>query len=361
MKVKSLLDAGVSDGLFAGAVGLVADHKGIHFLEASGHAVAQHAVMTTETIFDMASITKVLGTTTGIMQAITDNKLKLTDEVARYFPAFRRPELAGIHLGHLLSHRAGLNEWQPLYLAASDRHDVLELIADIPLRYPVGAGRHYSDLGMIVLGAVLEEATGETLPSYLQTTHERLGLTQTRYGPIHPSNAGVPVAATSPGDAYEQQMVGSGIPYPVVIDTRQSPPRGWRRHVLAGEVNDGNCFHALGGIAGHAGLFSTAKDLWRWSTSLMAGCFPDVVSAPFLRPMAGEHSLGFSALLGLAAGPGVMHAGFTGTRVAMFPDSGVTVVLLTNRLHPGPGVPDIEPTWKSFLEAAVGPLDRNRA
>ncbi len=355
----AVLDDGVTAGLFAGAVGLVGDRGGIQFLAASGHAVADSTAMTPETVFDVASITKVLGATTGVMRAISDGRLTLSDQVARYLPAFRRPELKRIHLGHLLSHRAGLHEWQPLYLAAHGRDDVIDLIADIPLRYPVDSGRHYSDLGMIILGAVLEEAVDESLPQYLLTTHERLGLTQTSYRYNGAATAECDVAATSPGDAYEQQMIRTGSPYPIIIDGGDTPPGGWRRHVLVGEVNDGNCFHALDGVSGHAGLFSTTQDLWQWSMSLMAGCYPDPVSAPFLRPAAIDRSLGFAALNDLAAGPGVMHAGFTGTRVALFPQSGVSVVLLTNRLHPGPAVPDVEPTWRSFLNSAMVLLGLN--
>src|SRR5690606_23826199 len=150
-------------------------------------------------------------------------------------------------LRHLIQHRAGLWEWQPLYL---DPRDAWEQIDALPLRYPLDEGRHYSDLGFMLLGRVVASVTALPLDAAVrELVTGPLALSRTGYGPV-----GAPVAASATGDRVERRMVETGEPYPVLAAAHDFV---WREEEIAGVANDGNCFHALGGISGHAGLFST--------------------------------------------------------------------------------------------------------
>jgi CubicO group peptidase (beta-lactamase class C family) len=237
----------------------------------------------------------------------------------------------------LLLHRAGLWEWWPLYADASDGPAVLgdpaaavARAAALPPRYSPGSGRHYSDLGFQLLGALVAAAHGSDLRAAVASlVTGPLGLSSTAYGPL---DAAADVAVTSCGDAWERRMIATGEPYPV-------PVRGGfpaRTHWLRGEVNDGNAHHAFGGAAGHAGIFATAADTARLGAVMLGehAAWPAPVVAEFSAagPDA-EQALGWRrwevdgvTVLG--------HPGFTGTEVAVAPSRGAAWALLTNRLHP---------------------------
>lgn len=306
-----------------------------------------------DTVFDIASLTKVVGTTTALMVLTDRGELDPDDPLDRFLTGFD----PGITLRHLLTHRAGLLPWQPLYRALpTDRRttaDVVDLIASSPTAGTVGSARRYSDLGMMLLGAVVERVTGSTLDAAVAVlVTEPLGLTATGYRPPG-TNPDPTTAATSLGDAIEERMVATGIPYPVVVeDIGVHRPR---RHRLQGEVNDGNAFHALGGVAGHAGLFSAVDDLLTFGSSL-CGAGPSPASgatvARFFAPGPGDQALGWWTR-GFGGRIAHWHSGFTGTRILVQPATGSVVVLLTSRLaadHPDP--PDVGPLWADVLAAA---------
>jgi serine-type D-Ala-D-Ala carboxypeptidase len=351
-------------GLVPGAVVLVVhrDEEVVH--RAYGHAQShfdeqggsEPRPMVADTVFDLASLTKVVVTTAAIMRLVAEGTIALDRRVADFLEEFRDGRKAAIRLRDLLTHRAGLWEWWPLYVHATNRDEAVRTAASLPLRYQVGEERHYSDLSMILAGAVVEMVTGERLDAYARRSiFEPLGLHDTGFVP----RAEMPprCAATSIGDANEQHMLATDDPYPTGM--RPDDFNGWRTHTLVGEVNDGNAHHALGGVGGHAGLFSTARDLARFGQMLLGRSMPgglslsEEVVAEFTSPGVDDgQGLGFWTNrwdeVGLGTG-GFGHGGFTGAQFLVDPVADLVVVLLTNRIHRPLPYPSIVPMWRDVL------------
>lgn len=373
--VDDVVSAGLGtgpDGRYPGAVVLVAKDGVVLTHRAYGHARTHDGAqvldrpgpMTVDTAFDLASVTKVVATTAAVMRLVDEGRLDLDAPVATWVPAFAGGGKDAVTPRHLLTHTAGLWEWQPVYLHATGWEQAVRHVAGLDLRYPVGEGRYYSDLGFMLLGEVVRVASGRPLDEYVRDcVHAPLGMTRTRYRPVDG-----PFAATSHGDAHEYGMVATGSPYPVVAGT-VADYAGWRRHTLVGEVNDGNAAHAFAGVAGHAGLFGTARDVAVLGQLLLNGggygrtrLFSPEVVAQFTRDAFHRgQGLGFrtdrlAVVDGPAAG-GVGHGGFTGTELAVDRERGTVVVLLTNRLHPAPPHADIGPVWDALLAAVAAAVD----
>ncbi|MGH3097230.1 MAG: serine hydrolase domain-containing protein, partial [Streptosporangiales bacterium] len=229
--------------------------------------LAEPLPMTRDTLFDVGSVTKVAVTTCLAMRLHDAGRLGPDDPIARWYAAFGEGVKREVTVRHLLAHRAGLWEWWPTYAFTRDPDHALAYAADLPLRYPPGTARHYSDLGFMLLGGIVEEVAGAGIEEVARRElFAPLGQGGSCFRPGAAS--GVPVAATSHGDRYERAMLATGDPYPVGVEPGAFA--GWRSHTLAGEVNDGNAFHAFGGVAGHAGLFTTASDLTRLGRALLA-------------------------------------------------------------------------------------------
>lgn len=322
-------------------------------IEAVGAADAAGRPVLHGTRFDVASVSKVVATTTSIHRLASLGLLRLDEPIDRFVPGTRCAP--GTAISTLMRHRAGLWEWQPLYLARTpdgDRADPYDALAALPLRYPPDDHRAYSDLGFILLGRMVEKITGLPLDrAVAQLVTVPLGLDATGYGPVTGD-----VAASAVGDGIEQEMIRTGVPYPVLY------PAGdvaWRPYELVGEVNDGNCHRAFAGVSGHAGVFATAGDLLRLARSLAAAddhedlWRPDVTSRIFAEgPDAGQ-ALGWRTMPVQLDGQRrtmVWHPGFTGCGVGLVPGTGVAVTLLSNRLMS----PEPLPTallWATALEA----------
>lgn len=278
---------------------------------ASGTAPA--VLMRRDLLLDLASVTKVAATTVLVMRLVDAGRLALDETVQRFLPAFSGAGKDDITLEQLLTHTAGLRPWWPLYLETTDRDGALLRAQQLPLDTTPGTAWSYSDLGLILAGAIVERVTGLGLrEAYRTLVAEPLGLGST-YGPVPADSA----ATSADSDAYEFGMVATGDPYPVPF--RADDFAGWRDRPLRGEVNDGNAAHALGGVSGHAGLFSTVDDLLALGAALRGGAF---VSEPVLRrfarpsPVNPGQAVGFrrSALgAGDAAATVLGHGGFTGT------------------------------------------------
>ena len=311
--------------------------------------------MTTDTVFDLASVTKVMATTFAVMLLVDAGELDLDATVDSYLPDFHDteaainvvPDAAGkwrITPRRLLTHRAGLYQWKPVYYHGADSGQAYTYIRDLGLGWPVDEGRHYSDLGFMLLGRVVEQISGQRLDEFVyERLYEPLGLTATGFRPARASAAASPAgpfAATSHGNPYEHRMVhdnGFGYRYWEDADTWDD----WRRYTLVGEVNDGNAHHAFEGVAGHAGLFANAADLQVLLQLLLNRgehggrrfIDADIVDR-FLTPTGDGQALGWQIPEGLPAGS-FAHAGFTGTYVVGIPAANVAVVLLTNRQNLG--------------------------
>jgi CubicO group peptidase (beta-lactamase class C family) len=358
------------DDLYTGAVVLVASASRIFYQQAFGAAqthtgstpLDRPRPTTTDTIFDLASVTKVAATTAALMVLRSEGRLDLDSRLGSYLPAFDHGEKRAITVRQLLTHRSGLHEWQPIYLHARTPAQVLELLADLDLRYPVGRQRHYSDLGFMLLGALVEQIAGRPLDAFLrQRVYAPLGMTSTTYRPG--ADLRHRVAATSCGNPDEYRMIATGDPYPIVGASRAEDFGGWRRHTLVGEANDANAWHAWQGVAGSAGLFSTASDLAAYGQMLINGgrhagaeLVSAAVVAEFLAPQQVDgQAVGFwsdrFAVVGATGGFG--HSGFTGTELLLDPDRELVVVLLTNRLHPHGARGSIAPVWRDVLRHAL--------
>ncbi|WP_345356144.1 serine hydrolase domain-containing protein [Actinoallomurus liliacearum] len=307
-----------------------------------------------DTRTDAGSVSKIVGTTAALMALVDAGEITLDAPVARHLPGLDRHGT----VRDLLEHRAGLWEWWPLYLKGARGDDAVSLAAGLPLRYRPGEGRHYSDLGFILLGALVARVGGDLAATVDDLVLRPFGLTETRYATPAP---GGPVAASSTGDTIEQGMITSGVPYPV--DGAVTDFAGWRDHVLVGEVNDGNAFHAFGGVAGHAGLFTTAADLLRFATGLLSGLDGDGpirrdTVAGFLTAGADPHqALGFR-VWDLPSSPAFGHTGFPGVAFAVLPERRAAVAMITNRLHASGPPRATEPMWLRVLAAAEAHLRR---
>jgi serine-type D-Ala-D-Ala carboxypeptidase len=335
--------------------------------------------MTITTVFDLASVTKVMATTMAIMLLVDRGSIDLEAPASRYLSDFTGDGKSAITITHLLTHRSGLEQWKPTYYHAADAEEAYAYIRDLPLGWPVGEGRHYSDLGFMLLGRIVETVSGLPLDQFVANqVYDPLGLKATGYrratdsrgrGPgngallRHPVGSATPdgaFAATSHGNPFERRMVyDSAFGYSIAGDP--SSWDAWRRYTLVGEVNDGNAFHAFGGVAGHAGLFSTARELGVLLQMLLdGGAFPggrfvsQEIVARFLTTTGESQALGWQTPDDAPVGSFV-HTGFTGTFVLGVPELGLAVVLLTNRQNDGVNAsgsyPDVGPLQRAVLQA----------
>lgn len=362
---------------FPGAVFLVAKDGAVIQEKAYGFAqlndyesrrLPEPRVMRTTTQFDLASVTKVMATTFAVMLLADRGQIDIDAPVWRYVPDFRGPHLDSITVRHLLTHSSGLVQWQPLYYQASNSVGTYAAIRDMPLGWGVGSGRHYSDLGFMLLGYVVERVSARSLNVFVDDELYRpLGLRMTTFNPK--ARGFTDFAATEQGNVYERHMVYDstfGYRYrgdPTAWD-------GWRQRVLDGEVDDGNAFYANGGVAGHAGLFSTAAEL-RVLLDLLNGR-GTYKGQRYIRPETVErfltrdqylHYLGWQFPPGMPDGS-FSHTGFTGTWVLGMPRHGLSVVLLTNKQNLGPNekgfFPDLAPLQQAISRALVSGAQTDR-
>lgn len=351
------------DSAYPGAVVAVGRHGRLALLSAAGHyGQGDPRPVDPATIYDLASLTKVIGLTTACMILVDEGRLDLDAPVRTYVPAFRGPMTDRVTIRLLLTHSAGMHWWRPMFREASDRRSVLALVDTTPLDTTPGTRFVYSDLGAILLMQVVERITGERLDHYLtRRVFAPLGMTTTRFLP--PKGWRARIAPTE-------------------IDT------AFRHRLIRGEVHDENAGR-MGGVSGHAGLFSNAPDLARFATWLMALRVNRSNTIVASRGIAGDPHAGdnprarlahnvppqpvgrlalpapraeiveaFTTRQGLPPGSSRAlgwdtpsdsgyssagtklsrqsfgHTGFTGTSIWMDPERDVFIILLTNRVNP---------------------------
>jgi CubicO group peptidase (beta-lactamase class C family) len=303
--------------------------------------------MTTGHLFDIASLTKVIGTTTSIMLLVDRGLLKIDDPVYKYIKAFDTADKKYITIHHLITHTAGLYEWYPLYYRASNKKESYRLIGELPLMFPVGAQRRYSDLGFVLLGEIVEIVSDLPLEEFMkQDIFLPLQMRNTTYNPLTTGNF-KKIAATSQGNPYERRMVyDSTLGYKIKeIDPAQW--NGWRTYTLRGEVNDGNAWYANGGVSGAAGLFSTVDDLQKLVDMLLKkgkngnGQFiSEKTVETFLAKDKFNNGLGWmmdpdNSFMKNGPEGTYGHTGFTGTSISVIPKYNISVILLINRQNTG--------------------------
>jgi CubicO group peptidase (beta-lactamase class C family) len=358
--VDAVVQAGVDDRAFPGGVLAVGKDGALAHLRAFGKLSydADAAPVATDTIYDLASLTKVVVTTTLSMILVDEGRLDLDARVQSFFPGFSGGAKGEVTVRHLLTHSGGLLWWAPLYKEARGKAAYLERIVALDLAYAPGTKSVYSDLGIILLGDILERVSGTGFEELARRrVVEALGMKDTGYRPA---------AALVPR----------------IAPTEMDP---WRGRVVRGEVHDENAF-ALGGVAAHAGLFGTAPDLARLAQALLdAGTFAGrrIVSRATVELFteragvpASSRALGWdtpsdeSGLRSSTAGqPGYSsagslfsarsfgHTGFTGTSMWMDPERELYVVLLTNRVHPTRENDKIRDVRSQVADAAVRALE----
>jgi beta-glucosidase-like glycosyl hydrolase/CubicO group peptidase (beta-lactamase class C family) len=325
-KVDSVVERAIHDSAFPGAQLVVVKKGEIMMNKNFGRYdySTDSPEVTDLTLYDIASLTKVVGTTTAVMKLFDEGKINLDEKIATYLPEFGTNGKENILVRNLLLHNSGLPAWQKYYLTCNTSSEVLDSIYNSKLIYKTGDSTVYSDFGFIVLGKIIESITSSTLDTYLQTEFfEPLGMVNTFYNP-----AGEAVQRTAPTE----------------LDTV------WRKKLIQGTVHD-ETSALLGGVAGHAGLFSTASDLAVFVQMILSG--GSYGGVQYLKPetiklfterksLNVQRALGwdFKTLKGYTSAGNLFgnksfgHTGFTGTSIWIDPERNLFVIFLTNRVHP---------------------------
>ena len=321
------VEAWVAKKAFPGAVLAVGQHGRLIALKAFGRidSAADAPQMPVDAIFDLASLTKVVGTTSAAEILYDRGQLDLDARVVRYLPEFgETPGHDKITIRHLLSHSSGLQSADGVWRHAKDRQDLLRQLYATPALTPPGTEFAYRDTNIILLGEIVQRLSGQSLDRFLAgQVFEPLGMKDTGF---RPSRALLPrIAPTEQDDTF--------------------------RHMLVrGVVHDENAY-VMGGVAGHAGLFSTARDLsvlaqlylnhgsYRGKRLIKASTIA-LFETPQNMPPGSSRALGWDTPTpGGFAGPlasphAIIHTGFTGTSIYIDPDRDAFVILLTNRVNP---------------------------
>jgi CubicO group peptidase (beta-lactamase class C family) len=365
-KVERAIEKAIESGELPGAVVMAQMGEELAFTQVCGAAtlVPERIEARESTIYDLASLTKVMATTASLMLLVADGRVELDGPVATYLPAFAERGKEKITVRHLLTHSSGLRPWRAYHADLAERDSrrgehvvgtragkseiTSRVLRSSPVHEP-GEASVYGDLDFIALGALVEAVSGEELDSFCaQRIFQPLGLVDTHFNRLPYTGERARYAAT------EQCS--------------------WRDRVLWGEVHDPNAW-AMGGVAGHAGLFSTAREVLRFGQEMLAAdrgasaLFPAEVAREFFRrqeiapesdwalgwdtPTRGQSTSGehFSA-------HSIGHTGFTGTSLWVDLERGMVIVLLSNRIHLvakrsrfelRPLVHDL--VWEAFLAA----------
>jgi CubicO group peptidase (beta-lactamase class C family) len=320
-ELDSIITTGLLDGAAPGATAAVGRYGRLVHLKAYGvMAHSDSSPVNVNTIYDMASLTKVVATNTAAMILEEEGRLDLNRTVVSYLPEFNAPDKSMITVRMLLTHRGGLEAFAPLYKTFRGREQYLQQINTRPLVYVPGSKAIYSDWEMMLMQFVIERITGTTLDKFVA---ERV------FGPLGMSRTGF-----NPDSSLRSQIA------PTEFDST-------RGGVVRGFVHDENAW-ALGGVSGHAGLFSTAPDLAVFAQMLLNGgsykgvriLKPSTVARWTARQDPGSsRALGWDTPSDRSSSGHYFsarsfgHTGFTGTSIWIDPERSLFVVLLTNRVN----------------------------
>lgn len=338
-QISSFLAERISAGDFPSAVYLIAEHCEAIFSDAIGNAVVQPQKIpaTLNTIYDLASLTKPLITGLLCSRLIEAGELTLDSSVSHYLPEFERTDKLPITIRQLLTHTSGLAAWRPLYILAGGEPDrVPSIIAASDLEYAPGTRVVYSDLGFISLGLIVERLTGQKIAQVAQTEiFKPLNLKQTFFNPKMAMQTGI--AACEIGNAHEKESCSG---------SDAGEYTNWRQDLIWGQVHDGNAYF-LGGVAGHAGLFSDATDTLILANQFLPGrggllksescelfCTNMTEGLNEARSVAWQLAATKDSTAGPSLAPNSFgHTGFTGTSCWIDPNNERIFILLTNRTH----------------------------
>ena len=320
--LSTVIRTAIARGVTPGAAIAVGRSNGPAWTAAFGRTDPEPGApaVTDSTLFDLASLTKVVGTTTAIMRLVDEGRMELDSSLSRYLPEWPVGGWRdGVTVRRLLTHTAGLAPflrfWHPSEGGLRGRDAILHAVIAAPPRADPGSRYDYSDLGAILLGAAVEAVTGTSLDSYLAETWSALDMHETTFRP----DVRFPLRRIAP---TEVDLV-------------------YRNVHVHGVVHDENA-HAMGGVAGHAGLFSSVRDLARFARSMLVEAVPaepSTIQRFTTRQPDSERALGWDAAAGTTiaepfSSSAYGHTGFTGTSLWIDPERDLYVVLLTNRVNP---------------------------
>jgi serine-type D-Ala-D-Ala carboxypeptidase len=350
--INRVVERGIKAGGYPGASVVVGRKGAVVWEKGFGHlgwTKDASSVTADRSIYDLASLTKVVGTTTALMILYDEGKIHLDDSVVKFIPAFTGGDREFVTIRQLLEHRSGLPAGRDLWRITHSPEEARAAVIATPLVAKPGAQYEYSDLGADLLGFVVEAVSGQTLDQFLATrVFTPLGMKDTQFKP-------------------DASLRGR------IAPTEINPPRGYP---LRGEVHDENAY-ALGGVAGHAGLFSTASDLAIFAQMMLDGgtfdgtrIVADSTVQLFTRraPGAGTRALGWDTCDGeygcgeYMGADAYGHTGYTGTSLWIDPKHEMFVILLTNRVHaatarrPAKVISDVRADLADAAELAVTDL-----
>jgi CubicO group peptidase (beta-lactamase class C family) len=322
-RAMEVVERAVEEGAFPGAVALIGKGNRVAAQEAYGHAMLVPEVreMREDTLFDLASLTKPIATATSVMILIDRGIMRLDDPAVLFIPEFGRNGKESITIRELLTHTSGLPASEPFYLSCSSYDEVISAVCNVSLEYSPGEEYLYSDLGYMILGEIVRMVSGERLDVFArENIFGPLGMRNTTFNPQSKERCAA---------------------------TELCP---WRGGVIVGEVHDENAY-AMGGASGHAGLFSTASDLFTFAQMMLNGGQyrgKRILSTGAVRAMTREQTHGkgdygfgwmmksdtYSSGGDLLSESSYGHTGFTGTSIWIDPEAELVVILLTNRVHP---------------------------
>jgi CubicO group peptidase (beta-lactamase class C family) len=345
-RAAAVVEQGLASEAYPAAVVEVGHTAGVLWRQAFGRLTYDTGspAASTDTVFDLASLTKVLGTATLAMRLVDSGVVALADRVGRWIPEWQGKDREDVTLRALLSHSAGLTAWLPFYRDYTGRRDFQHAICSLPLEYTPDTQSIYSDLGFILLAFALEDAGAASFDSQVARALKTLTSSLLLFNP--PPNVRSTCAPTE-------------------VDP-------WRGRLLVGEVHDENCW-ALGGVAGHAGLFGTAQavgDVARAMLSSLKDGDAAIASPATVRTFVtragvpGSRALGWDTMLPTSSCGTKMsasafgHTGFTGTSLWIDPESDVYVVFLTNRVNPTRENTGIQQVRRALHDAVMAAIEK---
>lgn len=324
--VDQIMYSAVTDSVFPGAVLLFGIDQEVLYNKAFGNYTydKNSQKIKTNSIFDLASVTKVVATTSAAMMLVNEEKLSLDGKVISYLPEFNNNGKENVTIRNLLLHNSGLAAFKKYYDQFSSGEEVLNDIMNLPLNTPPGEKFVYSDLGMITLQKVIEKITGQTIDEFLeQNLFSQLEMNKTMYSP-------------------SKELITECVP--TELDNF------YRMRLLQGEVHDERAY-LLDGVAGHAGLFSTAEDLSVFVRMLLNGGIyngHEFIDSAIIENWTTKQSEqsdrglgwdtktvdGYSSAGNFFSKNSFGHTGYTGTSVWVDKENKLFLILLSNRVHP---------------------------
>lgn len=358
-EIDPLMEKLIGEKVMPGAVALVARSGHIAKHEAYGYAYrytddqfteAENPLkMKNDTIFDLASISKIF-TTTAAMKLYEEGYFELDDPVASYIPEFAANGKENVTIRQLMTHTSGFTSWIPLYSQGKNREDRLQIVFKQPLTNTPDSTYLYSDLNMITLGALIERLSGKGLDEFIADTITKpIGMKDTMY---------------NPSPALKKRIAATE--YQPAIN----------RGLVWGEVHDENAW-SLGGVAGHAGVFSTAEDLAKFAHMflnegryggkriLKAETVEKLTENQIPQFPGNDHGLGWEMNQGwmmdaLSDETSLGHTGYTGTSIVINPKNKTVAILLTNRVHPTRNTVSTNVARRSFARLAADAIPVNK-